>query len=85
VVNGGSVDFLVTTKVMDLWRLDPKDGITDLVTVAGEASFSPVGPGTEIVLGLLVCSWNSSGDTSVTGGDKSCRGLFSFGTYGVVV
>jgi hypothetical protein len=38
-----------------------------------------------MVLGLLVCSWNSSDDTSVTGRDKSCLGLFSFGTCGMVV
>jgi hypothetical protein len=57
----------------------------DLVNVVGGASFSPVGPETDEVLGLLVCSWNSSEDTSVTGGDKSYFILFSFGTCGVVV
>jgi hypothetical protein len=46
--------------VMTLWRLEPKGGITDLVTVVDGAYFSPVGPGTDEVLGLLVCSWNSS-------------------------
>jgi hypothetical protein len=56
VVNGGFVDFSVTAEVMALWRLKPKGGITDLVTVVDEASFSPIGPGTDEVLGLLVCS-----------------------------
>jgi hypothetical protein len=56
-----------------------------LTTMVGRDYFSPVGPGTVVVLGLLVCNWNSSDDTSVTGGDDSCRGLFSLGTYGVVV
>jgi hypothetical protein len=79
------VDCFGNVGVMTLWRLDLKGGITDLVTVVDGASFSPVGPGTDEVLGLLVCSWNSSEDTSVIGGDKSCLGLFSFGTCGVVI
>jgi hypothetical protein len=85
VVNGESVDVFGIVGVMTLWRLEPKGGIPTLVTVVDRAYFSPVGPGTDEVLGLLVCSWNSSDDTSVTGGDKSCLGLFSFRTYSVVV
>jgi len=85
VVNGGSVDFSITVEVMALWRLEPKGGIPTLVTVVDGASFSPVGPRVATILGLLVCSWNSSEDTSVTGEDKSCLGIFSFGTYSVVV
>jgi hypothetical protein len=56
-----------------------------LVTVIDVTSFSPIGLGAEMVLDLLVCNWNSSDDTSVTGGDKYFLGLFSFGTCGVVV
>jgi hypothetical protein len=85
VVNGESVDFFGTTEVMTLWRLEPKGGLSALVTVVDRDSFSPVGPRTDIVLGLLVCSWNYSDDTSVIGGDKYFLGLFSFGTCGVVV
>jgi hypothetical protein len=85
VVDGESVDFFGNVEVMTHWRLAPRGGLSTLVIVVDEASFSLVGPGTEMVLGLLVCSWNSYDDTSVTGGDKSCLGLFSFGTYGVVV
>ena len=77
--------FFDNAGVMSLYRLKAKGGITDLVTVVGGGSFSPVRPGTNEVLGLLVCSWNSSEDTSVTSGDKSCLGLFSFGTCGVVI
>jgi hypothetical protein len=85
VSSGESEDLFGTAGVMSLCRLEPKGGMTDLTTVVGGASFSPVGPRTIVVLGLLVCNWNSSDDTSVTGGDDSCRGLFSLGTYGVVV
>jgi hypothetical protein len=85
VSSGESVDFFGTAGVMSLCSLEPKDGMIDLTTVVGGASFSPVGLGTMVVLGLLVCNWNSSNDTSVTGEDDSCRGLFSLGTYGVVV
>jgi hypothetical protein len=85
VVNGESVDFSGTAEVMTLWRLELKGGLSTLVIVVYGASFSPIGPGTGIVLGLLVCSWNSLDDTSVTGGDKSCQGLFSFGTCGMDV
>jgi hypothetical protein len=46
-VNGESVDFFGNAGVMALWRLEPKGGITDLVTVVDGASFSPVGPGTD--------------------------------------
>ena len=79
------MDFFGTAGVMSLCRLEPKGGITDLVTVVGMASFSPIGPGIDEVLGLLVCSWNSLKYTSVTGGDKSYLELFSLGTCGVVV
>jgi hypothetical protein len=73
------VDCFGSARVMTLWRLDTKGGITDLVTVVDGASFSPVGPGIDEVLGLLVCSWNSFEDTSVIGGDKSCLNLFFLG------
>jgi hypothetical protein len=85
VVNGEYVDFFGIVGVMTLWRLELKGGIPTLVTVVDRASFSSVGPRTDEVLGLLVCSWNSSDDTSVTGEEKSCLGLFSFRTYGMVV
>jgi hypothetical protein len=85
VVDGESVDFFGNAEVMTCWRLAPRGGLSTLVTVVDKTSFSPVGSGTEMVLDLLVCNWNSSGDTSVTGGDKSCLGLFSFETCGVVV
>jgi hypothetical protein len=85
VVNGESVDFFGNAEVMTFWRPALRGGLSTLVTVVDGASFSPVGPGTEKVLGLLVCSENSSDDTSVTSRDKSCLGLFSFGTCGVVV
>ena len=54
--NGDSVDFFDNAGVMTLWRLALKGGITDLVTVVDGASFSPIGLGTDEVLGLLVCS-----------------------------
>jgi hypothetical protein len=85
VVDGVSVDFFSNIEVMICWRLALRGGLSTLVTVVDGTSFSPVGSGAELVLGLLVCSWNSSDDTSVTGDDKSCLGLFSFGTCGVVV
>jgi hypothetical protein len=43
-------------EVMTLWRLELKGGLSTLVIVVDGASFSPFGPGTGIVLGLLVCS-----------------------------
>jgi hypothetical protein len=52
----------------------------NLFTVVDGTSFSPIGSGAKLVLGLFVCNWNSFDDTSVTGGDKSFLGLFSFGT-----
>jgi hypothetical protein len=85
VVDGEYVDFFGNAEVMTFWRLVLRGGLSTLVTVVDEASFSPVGLGTAIVLGLLVCSWNSSDDTSVTGEDKSFLGLFSFGTCGMVI
>jgi hypothetical protein len=85
VSSGEYVDFFGTARVMSLCRLEPEDRMTDLTTVVGGDSFSPVGPGTMVVLGLLVCNWNSLDDTSMTGGDDSCQGLFSLGTCGVVV
>jgi hypothetical protein len=85
VFNGESVDFFGNAGVMNLWRLKPKGGIPTLVTVVDRASFSSVGPGNATVLGLLVCNWNSSEDTLVTGGDKYFLGLFPFGTCGMVV
>jgi hypothetical protein len=85
VVDGVSVDFFSNAEVMICWRLTLRDGLSTLVTIVDRTSFSPVGSGAEMVLDLFVCNWNSSDDTSVTGGDKSCLGLFSFGTCGVVV
>jgi hypothetical protein len=55
------------------------------VTVVDGISFSPDRSRAGLVFGLLVCSQNSSNDTSVTGGDISFLGLFSFGACGVVV
>jgi hypothetical protein len=72
VSSGESKDFFGTVGVMSLYRLKPKGGMTDLTIVVGGASFSPVGLGTVVVLGLLVCNWNSSDDTSVPGEDNSC-------------
>jgi hypothetical protein len=51
-----------------------------VVTVVVETSCSTVAPGVETVFGFLVCIWNSSDDTYVTGGDDSYQGLFSLGT-----
>ena len=77
------MDFLGIAVVIALCWLEPKCGMTGLthvvVTVVGETSCSIV-VGVATVLGLLVCIWNSSDDTSVTGRDDSCRGLFSLGT-----
>ena len=78
------MDLFGTAGVISLCWLEPKGGIIDLVIVVGGVPDSPVGPGTVVVLGLSVCNWNSSDDTSVTGGDDSCRGLFSSLTCGVV-
>jgi hypothetical protein len=55
------------------------------VTVVDGISFSPSRSGAGLVFGLLVCSQNSSNDTSVIGGERSCLGLFSFKACGVVV
>jgi hypothetical protein len=85
VSSGESEDFFGTVGVMSLCRLEPKGGMTNLTAMVGRASFSPVGPGTVVVLGLLVCNWNSSDDTSVIGRDDSYRDLFSLGTCGMVV
>jgi hypothetical protein len=85
VVDGESVYFFDNADVMTHWRLAPRGGLSTLFTVVDGASFSPVRPGTGMVLGLLVCNLNSSNDTSVTGRDKSYLGLFSFGTCGVAV
>jgi len=78
VVGGVYIDFFGNAKVMICWRLALRGSLSTLVTVVDGTSFSPVGLGAELVLDLLVCSWNSSDDTSVTGGDKSCLGLFNF-------
>ena len=85
VVDEEFVDFFGNAEVMICWRLALRGGLSTLVTVVDGTSLSLVGSGDEMVLDLLVCNWNSSDDTSVTGGDKPCLGLFSFGTYGVVV
>jgi hypothetical protein len=79
------VDFFGTTILIALCWLEPKGGMTGLTPVVGGTSISPIGPGTVVVLGLFVCNWNPSDDTSMTSGDDSCRGLFSCLTCGVVV
>jgi hypothetical protein len=85
VVGGVSVDFFGNTEIMICWRLALRGGLSTLVIVVDGTSFSPVGSRAELVLDLLVCNQNSSDDTLVTGSNKSCLGLFSFGTCGVVV
>ena len=78
------MDFFGISIVIALYWLEPKGRMTGLtpvvVTVVDGTSCSIVTPGVDTVFGLLVCIWNSSYDTSVTGGDDSCRGLFSLGT-----
>ena len=78
------MDFFGIVVVIALCWLELKGGMTGLtpvvVTVVVGTSCSTVAPGVETVFGLLVCIWNFSYDTSVTGGDVSCRGLFSLGT-----
>ena len=78
------MDFFGIALVVSLCWLEPKGrmtGLTPMVaTVVGGTSCSTIALGVETVFGLLVCIWNSSDDTSVTGGDDSCRGLFSLGT-----
>jgi hypothetical protein len=59
VVDGVSVDFFGNTEVMICWRLALRGGLSTLVTVVDGPSFSPVESGAELVLDLLVCSWNS--------------------------
>jgi hypothetical protein len=56
VVNGYSMDYFGSAGVMTIWRLEPKGGIPTLVTVVDGDSFSLVGLGAAMVLGLLVCS-----------------------------
>ena len=56
VVDGEYVDFFGNAKVMTHRRLASMGGLSTLVIVVDGASFSPVGPGTEMVLGLLVCN-----------------------------
>ena len=78
------MDFFCIAIVIALCWLEPKGRMTGLitgvVTVVDETSCSTIVPGVETVFGLLACIWNSSDDTSVTGGDNSCQGLFSLGT-----
>ena len=84
VSRGESVDFFGIAIVIALIWLEPKGRVTSLTpvvaTVVGGTYFSNVAPSVETVFGLLVCILNSSDDTSVTGGDDSCWGLFSLGT-----
>ena len=63
VADGESIDFFSNAEVMICWRLALRGGLSTLVTVVDETSFSPVGSGAKMVLDLLVCNWNSSDDT----------------------
>ena len=56
VVDGVSIDFFGNAKVMICWRLALRGGLSTLVTVVDETSFSPVRSGAEMVLDLLVCN-----------------------------
>ena len=85
LIDGVSVGFFGNTVVIIYMFLVLRSNSSTSVTVVDGISFSPAATGNGLVFGLLVCSQNSSNDTSVTGGDRSCLGLFSFGAYGVVV
>jgi hypothetical protein len=84
LIGGVSVVFFGNTVVIICLFLVMRSDRSTSVTVVDGISFSPVGSGVGLVFGLLVCSQNSSNDTSVTGGDISCLGHFSFGSRGVV-
>jgi hypothetical protein len=84
LISGVSVVFFGNTVVIIcLLLVLRRDRSTSVIVVDG-ISFSPAGSGAGLVFCLLVCSQNSSNDTSVIGGDKSCLGLFSFRACGVV-
>ena len=84
LIGGVSVGFFGNIEVMIyLLLMLRSDRSTSIIVVDGN-TFSLSGSGDGLVFGLLVCSQNSSNDTSVTGGDRSCLGLFSFKACGVV-
>jgi hypothetical protein len=85
LIGGVSVVFFGNTVVIICLLLVLRSDRSTSVTIVDGISFSPARSGAGLVFGLLVCTQNSSYDTSVTGGDRSCLGLFSFGACGVVV
>jgi hypothetical protein len=85
LIGGVSRVFFGNTMVIIFLLLVLRSDRSTSVTVVDGIFFSPAGLGVGLVFGLLVCSRNSSNDTSVIGGDRSCLGLFSFGACGVVV
>jgi hypothetical protein len=85
LIGGVSVVFFGNTVVIICFLLVLRSDRSTSFTVVDGISFSPTESGVGLVFGLLVCSRNSSNDTSVTVGDRSYLDLFSFGACGVVV
>ena len=84
-ISGVSVVFFGNIVVIICLLLVLRTDRSTSVTVVDGISFSLDGSIAGLAFGLLVCSQNSSDDTSVIGGNISCLGLFSFGACGVVV
>jgi hypothetical protein len=85
LIGGVSVVLFGNTLVIIYLFLVLRRDRSTSVTIVDGISFSLARSGARLVFGLLVCSQNSSNDTSMTGGDRSCLGLFSFRACGVVV
>ena len=84
LTGGVSVGFFGNTKVMICLLLVLRSDRSTSVIVVDGIAFSLAVSGAWVVFDLFVCNQNSSDDTSVTEGDVSLLGLFSFGTCGVV-
>jgi hypothetical protein len=79
------VGFLGTTKDMIFLLLVLRRDRSSFIVAVDWISFSPAVSGVRMVFGLLVCNWKYSAETLVMEGEVSFLGLFSLGTYGIVV
>jgi hypothetical protein len=85
MTSGVFMGFLGKTVDMICLLLVLRSDRSSFIVAVDWISFSPVVASVRLVFGLLVCNWKSSAETSVMEGEVSFLGIFSLGTYGVVV